>query len=488
MRILLVRPDAIGDVVLMLPLINTLKSAYPMADIYTLQQPYTIPILHHHRSVTAIIPDWKRIRRSRGLRGFFAYAKYLKSFGFDMVFFPYLEPYYVVLSIVAGIPVRVGDSNKIGLRPFLTHSLPIDFRNLFLHETEQAAKLVWAVKPEVPLNLDMDLSVSDGEIDQAIDLIKSSNVPFDKYVVIHPNSGGGNRPWLPAKYAELIDELSTHGITSVLTGMGSREIQVIADIRSAASSPVIDLGGKTPLRLLMGVIAGASVIIGTDTGPTHIAAAMGRPVVSISPTKFVKSLRWGPWRTSNEVVSESSGCQMTCHPYRCKKNICLESISARRVSMSVMSLIDVSPKRNLPSKQAWIKTSIHSLLYWSGNSDRLDELIQKIQMLNRSKYVVHIAVRSWKFRRMLCDRAGISRDSVVVIPPFDWVGIIRLLNSRDVTAIYVIGPLVKWYWWIIRQLAALRQYAPPVLVTNHSDDVTEADIALTLCSALYKLN
>ncbi|NBV43037.1 lipopolysaccharide heptosyltransferase family protein, partial [bacterium] len=173
MKILVVRPDAIGDVVLMIPLINSIKAAYPDAEIYTLQQPYTIPILEKHPAVTAVIPDWRKMGKAGWISGFRAYVRYIKSFGFEMVFLPYLEPYYLMLSMMAGIKIRVGDGNKLLLKLFLTHPVSQSFRNVILHETEQSARLVWGVKPETVLDLTMNLVSSEESLAEARGLLEA---------------------------------------------------------------------------------------------------------------------------------------------------------------------------------------------------------------------------------------------------------------------------------------------------------------------------
>ncbi len=489
MRILLVRPDAIGDVVLMVPLLNTIRQAYPDAEIYTLQQPYTIPLLQDHPSVTAIIPDWRKIRRSRGIKGFLAYSRYLRSFGFDMAFFPYLEPYYVFLAIAAGISTRVGDRNKIFLRPFLTHSVPLNFRNLVLHESQQSAHLVWGVKPEAMLDLTMNLSVSDTDRELAmVALTEAGGDPALPYIVIHPRSGGGNRPWLPAKYAALIDHLMDRSeYQIVLTGSGPKEIQVISDIRNFTRHSFVDISGKTPLRVLMGLISQATVVIGTDTGPTHIAAALGVPVVSVSPTKFVKALRWGPWRTPNRVVSESQACALVCRPYKCKKNICLDAIDSYRVSDAVLSVALEAPGgvNSIPTKHRWIQTGMHTMVYWAGRESQLQVVVDQYNALKRNGFVVHLGTRSWRFRRSLAAALGIESDGIAVMPPFDWVGMVWALMTHDITVVFVVGPVVGWYWFWVRQICALRQYCPPVALGISTPSGSMDEIVLQITAGVY---
>ena len=141
-KILIVRPDALGDVILMIPMLNTIKLNYPDSKIYTLQQKYTHSLLSNHDAVYKVLDDPIRIGKIKSLKDFFSFVKYIRSFDFDIVIFPYLELPYVLLAVLAGIKCRIGDGNKLGLRIFLTHSVKLNFRNMFLHEVEQNINLL----------------------------------------------------------------------------------------------------------------------------------------------------------------------------------------------------------------------------------------------------------------------------------------------------------------------------------------------------------
>ncbi|NBV83408.1 hypothetical protein EBR57_04725 [bacterium] len=283
------------------------------------------------------------------------------------------------------------------------------------------------------------------------------------------------------------DLIERCGYQVVLTGAGPQEIQIISDIRNFTKGSFIDLSGKTPLRILMGLIANAAVVVGTDTGPTHIAAALGVPVVSVSPTKFVKSLRWGPWRTPNRVVSASAACDLVCRPYHCKKTICLDAIPYSRATDAILEVVAdaVMGRPRVPTKHQWIQTSMHSLVYWSGRESQLPIVVAQYRALVTHGFVVHLGTRSWKFRRRLMAELGITVDRISVIQPFDWVGMVWELMTKDVTVVFVVGPVVHWYWFWIRQLAALRQYCPPTMVSVTEPAQNKDDILLLITAAIY---
>jgi heptosyltransferase III len=348
LKLLLLRPDAIGDMVLMIPLINTLKHHYPNADIHTLQQGYTAPLLAHHPAITSVLIDRKKSGEAKGIRGFLAYAKWLRSQRFDAVIMPYLEPYYARLMWAAGIPIRIGDGQKVLLRPWLTRPISLDYRNVMRHECEQMAKLAEGLDTQIPFVSTMDLYLSDDDREAATTLMTTLGIGSD-FIIIHPASGGGNRPWSVTKYAAFITMiLDKTTLQVVLTGAGKNEAKKVAEILAASAASadktrVISTVNQTSLRTLMAMIDKAHVVIGTDTGPTHIAAALKRPVLCISPTKFVKSLRWGPWETRRQIVSASDACDLVCRPYKCPVTTCLDAIAIEQAFEALVSLMTVPP-------------------------------------------------------------------------------------------------------------------------------------------------
>ncbi len=468
MRILVVRPDAIGDVVLMLPLIATIHATYPEAEIYTLQQPYTIPLTQYHPHIHAVIPDWRKMGMAKGFLGFMRYVAHIKSYGFSMVFLPYNDIFYTLLVTQARIPFRIGDRNRVTLSPFLTHSIGQSFRNLMWHETEQSARLIWAIRPDVPLQSSMKLVVTPTMIEAADKLMTDFELIPNQFVIIHPSSGGGNRAWLKEKYAQLIDLLVAQGITPVLTGVTPNEIQGLADIRALTTHSPVDLGGKTTLEALMGLIHHAAVVIGTDTGPTHIAAALHTPVVSISPSKFVKPLRWGPWNTHHRIISHAFECQLRCKP-GCKKRDCLIPISPQTVLDAIESLSHLShvPPATIDRRE-WLKTSVHHLVLVSQESS-VQVAGQFHRQLQEWGATVTLATTSYGLRKRLLAHTSLNKRQIAVLPMWNVWAILYFLMTRDIGMIHLQTP--QWVLRWVRQLSALGQYAPPVICEHAAGEM-----------------
>jgi ADP-heptose:LPS heptosyltransferase len=123
------------------------------------------------------------------------------------------------------------------------------------------------------------------------------------YVVVHPGASVPARAWAPERNAALVTALAAAGRRVVVTGgPGERELTAFV-----AGDDGTDLGGATDFAGLADVLAGADCVVVGNTGPAHLAAAVGTPVVSLyAPT--VPAVRWRPWRVANELLHVDVPC------------------------------------------------------------------------------------------------------------------------------------------------------------------------------------
>jgi len=162
-----------------------------------------------------------------------------------------------------------------------------------VHEVERSLDLVRAAGFHLPLGDRGELRVTG----------VPSQRPADDYVVVHPGASAPARAWGPERNAELVAALVAAGRRVIVTGSPSeRELTALV-----AGSGAIDLGGATDFAGLAAVIAGADAIVVGNTGPAHLAAAVGTPVVSLyAPT--VPAVRWRPWRVPHELLYVDVPC------------------------------------------------------------------------------------------------------------------------------------------------------------------------------------
>ena len=162
-----------------------------------------------------------------------------------------------------------------------------------VHEVERSLDLVRAAGFDLPPGDDGELRVTP----------VAPARPAGEYVVVHPGASQSARAWAPHRHAELVRDLAAAHRRVVVTG-GPTERALTALV---AAEGGVDLGGATDFAGLAGVIAGADAIVVGNTGPAHLAAAVGTPVVSLyAPT--VPAVRWRPWRVPHELLELDVPC------------------------------------------------------------------------------------------------------------------------------------------------------------------------------------
>lgn len=158
------------------------------------------------------------------------------------------------------------------------------------------------------------------------------------YVVVHPGTSVPARAWPPERCAEAVRLLRAAGHRVVVTGHGD-EKELTAFV---AGEDGLDLGGRTSLPELASVLAGASAVVAGNTGPAHLAAAVGTPVVSLfAPT--VPAARWAPFGVPLALLGDQ---QAPCKDSRAREcpvdgHPCLASVSADEVAAAVEILASV---------------------------------------------------------------------------------------------------------------------------------------------------
>ncbi|MDA1352946.1 MAG: glycosyltransferase family 9 protein [bacterium] len=465
-KLLIVRPDALGDMVFTLPLISALKHYFNGVEVWVLASPYTRGILDGHPDVDGVIEDWKNFKRKSPEKSRKDYVAAIKSFKFDAVVLVYMDLFYARVMSDAGIPVRIGDAGRSGFGRYLTRQCgKVNFRDLSKHEVELNMQLV---KPwlggEIPPGK-LRVYVTDVARDSVRDTLKERGLKGDNYVVIHPSIGAGNREWYPERYAALNDKLQAElGVQVVLTG-GPNEANKTAAISAKCKRRPIDMAGKSSIGELMAILESSKLVIGAQTGPVHLASALGVPVLSVSPTKFIKSFRWGPWKVPHLVLTDTSTCPLFCNTYKtpCSAPFCVDAIGVSAAFDAARKLLEL-PERcpGVLDKVHWFQKSGVVLLHVQRWHDDAGSQAMHFRRILKS-VGVRVLVSSYS--------ASVARDasrhlgtSVFCARPWQFRRWVRFLAVNDVTIWHFIGGPAGRFSGALRQLSALKMYVPPVIV------------------------
>lgn len=331
-KILIVRTDRIGDVVLTLPLAAALKHYFPQAHITFGVRSYTAPITQNCMYVdeTLILPDdLQKAPVSQTL-------SLLKGKKFDTVFA--VSPSYplALLLLLAGIKHRVG----IGYRWYsflFNHKIWEHRSKVHFHELEYNLRMLKGIQQEIPYNRQdtpFGLNLSPEITKKADALIQGLNIAKNKpLIVIHPGSGGSAMDLPVERFHELVLELEkSHAGTILVTGMASEKAICEA---VASKTSAINLAGNFTLSELLGIIEKSDIFVSNSTGPLHIATALHKYVVGFYPKiKVCSAKRWGPYSEKSIVFEPPINCK-NCTRKKCAKRNCMDTIDIKQVAAKI---------------------------------------------------------------------------------------------------------------------------------------------------------
>lgn len=334
-NILIVRTDRIGDVVLTLPLIQVLRKNYPDARITFLVRSYTKDVVEGQPDLDEVILYDEEGSRKR----FFAMAFELRRSNFDLAIVAFPRFRVALLLLLAGVTTTVGSGYR--WYSFLFTDRVLEHRKTAQkHEFEfnlsLARKIGCLIGPEdIPY-----LMVQERAREAAIQERKRLGLSTkDGLVILHPGSGGSARDWSATNFGTLAGRLADLGWKVVVTGATGEEglvNQVIKESGNRAYSSV----GRMSLAQLVAFIAFADLLAANSSGPLHIAAALGIPVIGFFPPIVACSVeRWGPVTQKKVVfVPDRTKCPL-CKGDVCRSNVCMDQISVEQVVDALRQLV-----------------------------------------------------------------------------------------------------------------------------------------------------
>ncbi|MFH1269454.1 MAG: lipopolysaccharide heptosyltransferase II [Candidatus Omnitrophota bacterium] len=326
-RILVLRTDRIGDVLLSTPVIKTLRDSYPNVYITVMVSPHAKDIVDGNPCLDEVIIYDKEGKHKSWL-GSLKFSRKLKKKRFDLALILHPTNRAHLVTFFAGIRRRVGYDRKLGflLTDKIKHTKQFGEKN----ESEYTLDLVryLGIEPQekklfMPVKAESEAWVEE--------LFKEEGIKKgDKLLALHPGASCPSKIWPNDRFAEVADRLNEiHGF-KVLVISGPKDLALAESVIKHMQSPSINLAGKTSVSQLASVLKRCSLFISNDSGPVHIAVAVGTPVISIfgRNQKGLSPLRWGPIGKKDKVLHKEVGC-IECLAHNCtKKFACLSAITA----------------------------------------------------------------------------------------------------------------------------------------------------------------
>ena len=325
-RILVIRTDRIGDVVLATPLIRALRKSFPQAYIAALVNPYARDVLLHNPHLDEILVDDPELEH-QGFQGFWAQVKNLRRHRFDTALLLLPTERLAWMLLASGIRTRV----SVGLKLYqvLTFMKTVSRHkyNPLRHEADYCLDLGRAIGVRSE-ELATEVVVTDEERARGREILlhqgypRTNEAPAPRFIILHPGSGKSSPNWKVEHYVTLAKMcLTDPNVWVVVTG-SANEVELSPYFNSLNSRRVINLIGRLSLREMIGVIASGALLVSGSTGPMHLAAGLGIPTLSMFCRMSACSVQlWGALGNRSDVVlPPSSYCSTRCpgDPHVCQ--------------------------------------------------------------------------------------------------------------------------------------------------------------------------
>lgn len=332
-RILLIKPSSLGDIVHAFPVVSAIKTQWPGSHITWVVKRQWADLVERAEGIDRIWPvemtvkSW--IREGRALR----------AQRFDLAID--LQGLFRsgVLARFSGAPTRIGFTNgREGSPWFYTQRVPV--LNPDIHAVDRYLSVAAVLGAPLPDKPRFGFRLLDEDMATVRELCLSRGFSVDRpWVAMNIGARWPTKRWPPASFATVVDQLhETHRGPVVMIG-GVDERAYTNKLRALTDRPFIDLSGEIPLGCLPALLSKATAMITNDSGPMHIAAALGVPVVAIfGPTS---AARTGPYGAGHQILTSRIPCS-PCFSRVCRHDPeleCLHLITPAQVGDVIRPLL-----------------------------------------------------------------------------------------------------------------------------------------------------
>ncbi len=346
-RILVTRTDRIGDLVLTTPLFKALREKFPKAYIAAL-------VFTEHREIVEGNPFLNEVLlydkkgTERGLPGQFRFSRRLRAKKFDAVIHAHGTNRMHLAGWLAGIPIRIGYARRAPWA--LTHAHPYDKKEGERQEAEYLFDLLAPLGITGPEKPEPYFPVTERANQSLKNLLSGLKIPEDRaWIVLSPSASDVTKMWPAERFAELVTRLEKEKEkpTAFLAIGTAKDQPIIQVLKQKTQVPVVDLSGQLSLGMLGALLKRSVLLVSNDSGPVHIATAVGCPVVSVFG-RYEPGLgpnRWRPLGNKCRVVAKD----VSVIPPAERKFTYIDEIPVEAVRAAASELLTHSGDVKIPS-------------------------------------------------------------------------------------------------------------------------------------------
>ena len=336
MKILIIKLSSLGDVIQTLPVLIPLRKKFPDAKITWLVEEEAAELFRGHPLVDQIIISRKN-RWIRALRSFGKLPQIVQecnAFCIDLrsCLYDFVIDFQGLLK--SGIFVGISrGKRKLGFSPvrekahiFLNEKIP--FPKTPLHAVEKYLFLIASLGC-TGVNPEFFIPIRQNHRDRVLNFLRENEVTFDKpLILLHPGTRWETKLWVEEKWAVLGDWLQEKAGTQVVFTGSINDLSLIKRITGKMRFTPINTAGMWGLNELAFLQKQADVVIIPDSGPMHLASAMGTPVIALFGPTDPKLT--GPYGEGHRVIMKTTECQ-PCFKRKCSSHECMKEITVKEV-------------------------------------------------------------------------------------------------------------------------------------------------------------
>ena len=325
-RIAIVKPSALGDIAHSLPVLSALRQRFPLAHLSWIVNRGYAAILDGHPDLNEIVSFDRAALRKGWLRGGWDFGRFLKQLRlrcFDLVIDLQGLLRTGLMTRASGAPVRIGlASSREGSRFCYTHC--IDDQTDVRHAVDRYWRVIEALG-DAPAVKTFHVPVQAEARTWAREQLAQFPRPW---LAVGVGSRWLTKRWPPEHFAALVRRAQEQfGGTAIFVGT-PEEASLAQQAAALIRGPTCQLTGITTLPQLVAVLAEADTMLANDTGPLHLAVALGRPVVAPYTCTLIE--RTGPYRQNERAVQTSIWCRGS-YLKTCPRMECMSELTPARL-------------------------------------------------------------------------------------------------------------------------------------------------------------
>lgn len=313
-RVLVIRPDHLGDVLLMTPALQFIKREQPETELHVICGAWAAELLARFDEIDVVLtldfPGFQRQgKSSRGdpyLRALDS-ARMLRKIGYDSALIMRPDHWWgAMLAYLAGIRERIGYDNAT-VAPFLTESTSYRHEHAILQNMHLAQFWLGAAHHR---DIELSLPVNPADVAAVDQLLSDRGIDLEQPIVcIHPGSGMPSKLWQSEKWAEAADQVARLQEAAIIFTGSSAETTLIDDIAGKMEAKSCSVAGETSAGQLAALYQRARAVLGPDSGAMHVAAAVHTPTVTLfGPADPIEFAPWGD-RRRHAVITSAIACR-----------------------------------------------------------------------------------------------------------------------------------------------------------------------------------